>query len=143
MLEFQGILSVCSVDFSVKEEAERRFKAWIGGDQVALPPSLRRVVFGIVLGQENTSMADYEAVLEMYTTSQSADGKEIALASIGHVTDPHLVKRTMDIVLSGEIAAQDIHGPCNSLAMNVKTRDLWWETLKDHWRLALNLTALM
>jgi aminopeptidase 2 len=99
-----------------------------------LPPSLRRVVFGIVLSQEQTSIDDYEAVLKTYTTSQSADGKEIALLCIGDVIDPQLVKRTMDFVLSGEIAAQDIHGPCGSFAMNKKTRDLWWETMKAHWR---------
>ena len=118
----------------MKEEAGRRFKAWLSGDQAALPPYLRRIVFGIVLGQENTSTEDYEAVLKTYKTSQSADGKEMALACISEVTNPQLVKRTLDFILSGEIAPQDIHGPCGSLAMNKRTRDLWWETMKENWK---------
>ena len=117
----------------MKEEAQRRFKAWLGGDQDILPPYLRRVVFGIVLSQENASTEDYEAVFKTYKTSQSADGKELALASIGEVTNPALVKRTLDFVLSGEIPAQDIHGPAGSFANNNKTRDLWWDTMKSHW----------
>jgi aminopeptidase 2 len=126
-----------SSDDSVKEEACRRFKAWVGGDQVALPPYLRRVVFGIVLSEDPT-YTDYDAVLETYNTSQSADGKEIALSSIGDVTHPDLVKRTMDFVLSGEIPPQDIHSPCNSLAINTKTRDVLWSTMKQHWKYGLS-----
>jgi aminopeptidase N len=104
----------------------------MGGDQSALPPYLRRVVFGIVLG-EDPSDEDYEAVLATYKTSQSADGKEIALACIGDIKSEPLVKRTVDFILSGDIAAQDIHGPCNALATNPHTRDFWWETMKENW----------
>jgi aminopeptidase 2 len=118
----------------VKEEAGRRFNAWLSGDQAALPPYLRRAVFGIVLGQENASVEDYEAVLNTYKTSPSADGKEIALLCIGDVTNPQLVKRTLDFILSGDIAPQDIHAPCSSLAMNNRTRNLWWETMKENWK---------
>jgi len=117
----------------VKEEATKRFDAWKGGDDAALPPYLRRVVFGIVLGDENVSDEDYNAVVSLYKTSQSADGKELALQSIGDVTRPELVKKTIDLVLSGDIAAQDIDAPCSSLAQNTKTRDIWWETMKQHW----------
>lgn len=106
------------------------------GDQDALPPYLRLAVFRTVLGDRDASDADYEAILGTYKTSKSADGKEIALASIGNVTRDELVKRTIDFILSGEIPAQDIHGPCQSLAANMKTRNLWWETMKEHWRYA-------
>jgi aminopeptidase N len=116
----------------IKEEAKRRFQEWKAGNQTALPPYLRRVVFGIVLG-EDPSMEDYNAILDTHKTSQSADGKEIALSAIGDVKSDELIKRTIDFILSGEIAAQDIHSPCNALAANTKTRDLWWETMKDNW----------
>jgi aminopeptidase 2 len=118
---------------SVKEEAQRRFNAWKTGHNDALPPSLRRVVFGIVLS-EDASDEDYDAVLAMSKTSQSADAKEIALAAIGDVTSPRLIQKTIDLIFSGEIPAQDIHGPCNSLATNPKTRNLWWEEMKKNWR---------
>jgi aminopeptidase 2 len=114
-------------------EAQRRFKKWLAGDHAALPPVLRRVVFGIVLS-EDPAEEDYDAILATYKTSQSADGKEIALACIGDVIDPKLIQRTIDFALSGEIPAQDIHGPCNSLASNGKSRNLWWDTMKKHWR---------
>jgi aminopeptidase 2 len=117
----------------VVEEAQRRFKKWVEGDHAALPPVLRRVVFCIVLS-EDPSDADYEAIFATYKTSQSADGKELALSSIGDVKEPRLVQRTIDFIFSGDIPAQDIHGPCNSLASNSKTRNLWWDTMKEHWR---------
>jgi hypothetical protein len=120
------------IDGRIKEEAKRRFQAWRGGNHAALPPYLRRVVFGIVLG-EDPSLEDYNAILETHKTSESADGKEIALGAIGDVKSDALIKRTIDFILSGDIAAQDIHSPSNALAGNTKTRDLWWETMKDNW----------
>jgi puromycin-sensitive aminopeptidase len=126
----------------VKEEAQKRFKAWLDGDHAALPPVLRRVVFGIILS-EKPSEADYEAILNTYRTSQSADGKEIALSSIGDVNEPDLIRRTIDFAMSGEIPAQDIHSPFNSLALNPKTRDLLWETMKQHWEYAPESTVCL
>jgi hypothetical protein len=114
------------------EEAQRRFKSWLAGDQAALPPVLRRVVFGIVLS-ENPTDKDYEAILATYKTSQSADGREIAIASIGDVKSMRLMMRTIEFVLSGEIPAQDIHSPCNSLASNTSARNLWWDHMKESW----------
>lgn len=98
-----------------------------------LPPSLRRVVFGIVLSEDPTD-EDYDAVLRTFKESKSADGKEIALTCIGDVTRSQLVARTIDFILSGEIPAQDVHWPCYALAANPKTRNLWWETLKRNWK---------
>ena len=116
------------------EEAERRFKKWLAGDQAALPPYLRGVAFGIVLNKKDATAEEYDAVINLYKTSQSADGKEIALSVLGDVTNPDLIKKTIDFILSDEIPAQDIHGPCHSLARNNKTRNLWWATMKEHWR---------
>jgi len=93
------------------------------------------VVFGIVLGREDASDEDYEAVVKAYETAKSADGKEIALAALGDVKRPELVKKTIDFILSGKIPAQDIHGPCHSLATNPVTRNQWWETLSGNWSL--------
>jgi hypothetical protein len=98
-----------------------------------LSPTLRRVVFGIVLS-EDPSDEDYEAVLASSKSSQSADAKEIALAAIGDVTSPRLIKKSVDFIFSGEIQSQDIHGPSNALAVNPKTRNLWWEEMKKNWR---------
>ena len=71
--------------------------------------------------------------MQTYRTSHSADGKEIALTCIGDVKEPQLVRKTFEFVMSGEIPAQDIHSPFNSLAQNTKTRDLLWEIFKQHW----------
>lgn len=138
MQRFQGKLQdYRALTCRVKEEAARRFKAWLAGDQAALPPSLRRVVFGIVLGKADASVEDYNAVLKTRTTSKTADGKEIAYGSIGDVTSPALIKSTIDFILSGEIPAQDIHNPFMSLAGNKTTRDQLWEVMKENWRYSL------
>ena len=90
------------------------------------------MVFGIILS-DDPSEADYDAILDTYKISQSADGKEIALTCIGDVKEPDLIRRTIEFAMSGEIPAQDIHSPFNSLALNSKTRNLLWETMKQHW----------
>ena len=120
-------------DVSVKSEARRRFNAWVDGDRSALPPYLRRVVFGIILHEDPTD-EDYAAIFKTYKESQSVDGKEIALASLGDVTRSQLVEKTISFLLSCEIPAQDIHWLCHSLASNPRTRNLLWETLKANWK---------
>lgn len=136
MRKFLGTFPIYSsgTNDSVKEEARKRFNAWKGGDHAALPPSLRRVVFGIVLSEADASDEDYNAVLATSKSSQSADAKEIALAAIGDVTSPRLIQKTIDLIFSDEILAQDIHGPCNSLSANPKTRNRWWEEMQKNWR---------
>lgn len=119
-------------DKSIKEEAKERFNAFVAGDHSALPPYLRRVVFGIILSDDATD-ADYKAVLRTWKDSKTADSKEIALACIGDVTRSELVEETIGLILSGEIPAQDIHWPCHALATNPTTRDIWWETMKRNW----------
>jgi aminopeptidase 2 len=126
----------------VTEEAVRRFKAWVNGDQAILPPYLRRAVFGIVLSND-PSDEDYHVILNTYKTSQSADGKEIALLAIGDVIKPHLVEKTLGLILSGDIPAQDIHAPCHSLATNGMARHLLWETIKSHWGYVTETSGLM
>jgi aminopeptidase 2 len=106
-----------------------------------LPPYLRQTVFGIIISQLDASAEDYDAVLKTYSTSQSADGKVTALSSIGRVRNPDLIKRTIRFVLSGEIRAQDIHGPFASLAANKETRDQLWEVMKEKWRHFFNLKS--
>ena len=113
-----------------------RFQAWRCGSEAELPPSLRRVVFGIVLKNDPTN-DDYDTVLETYKSSRSVDAKEIALLSIGDVVQPALIARTIEFILSGEIPAQDIHWPCYSLASNPHARDLWWAAMKANWRYTL------
>lgn len=98
-----------------------------------MPPYLRRVVFGIVLGKDDASVEDYEAVLKTQTTTQSADAKETALSSIGDVSEAALVEKTIQYALSGQIPAQDIHNPFASLAGNKATRDRLWEVIKENW----------
>ena len=99
-------------------------------------------MFGIILNDTPEDL-DYDAVLGTWKTSQSADGKETAFACIGDVKQRHLVERTIDFILSGEIPAQDIHGPCSSLANNPNTRNLWWDTMKANWRYKFSFHHLM
>lgn len=93
------------------------------------------MVFAIILSEDPTD-DNYEAVLRTYLESQSIDGKEIALASLGEVTRHELIEKTINFLLSRKIPAQDIHWLCNSLATNPQTRNLWWEALKANWKCA-------
>jgi ERAP1-like C-terminal domain len=122
---------------SIKKEAQKRFSAWRGGSEAALPPSIRRIVFGIILKNSPTK-EDYDAVLDTYRKSGSVDAKEIVLLAIGDVVDPSLIAQTINFILSGEIPSQDIHWPCLSLASNPAARDLWWAAMKANWKYTLS-----
>ncbi|KAK5133365.1 hypothetical protein LTR08_007799 [Meristemomyces frigidus] len=116
----------------VVKEAQRRFKAYIGGDKKAIHPSLRSAVFKIAV--KNGGEDAYRAVQNEYLTTTSIDGKEITLSSMGQVQTAELAK---DYLIwgftSGKVAIQDVHGVGVSLANNSKVRNTLWEFIKEHW----------
>ena len=130
---------------STVAEAQKRFKAFMGGDKKAIHPSLRAAVFKISIkhGGKDT----YEAVQNEYLTTTSVDGKEITLQSMGQVQTPELAKDYLTFGFSGKVATQDVHSVGVSLANNSKVRDAVWSYIKENWpmireRLGGNMVVL-
>ncbi|KAK3701560.1 hypothetical protein LTR37_015414 [Vermiconidia calcicola] len=111
-------------------EAQKRFKAFVGGDQKAIHPSLRAAVFKIAIKYEGKDA--YQAVQREYLQTTSVDGKEITLQSMGQVQTSDLAK---DYLAWGfnKVAIQDLHSVGVSLANNSKVRDNVWYYIKENW----------
>lgn len=131
---------------AVVEEANKRFEAFTkGGDKKAIHPSLRAAVFKIAV--KTGGQSAYEAVKAEYLNTNSIDGKEIALSSLGRVQTPALAKDYLSWAFSGAVATQDLHTPAAALAINSKVRLAVWEYIKENWsdlrsRLGGNMVVL-
>ncbi|KAA6410075.1 MAG: aminopeptidase 2 [Lasallia pustulata] len=112
-------------------EAKRRFKAYTSGDRTAIHPSLRSAVFRTVIAEGDRS--EYEAVKHEYLNTNSVDGKEICLQSLGRVQSTDLVKEFLDFQFSDRVATQDAHTGAISLASNPKARYTLWQYIKENW----------
>lgn len=115
----------------VVAEAQKRFKAYFGGDQKAIHPSLRAAVFKIAI--KNGGADAYQTVQNEYKNTTSIDGKEITLQSMGQVQSPELASDYLKFAFGGNVAIQDLHSVGASLANNSKVRNAVWEYIKQEW----------
>jgi aminopeptidase N len=95
--------------------------------------------------------SDFDAVKNIYLTTDSVDARLAALSSLGAINNLELVKELLDMSLNGDlIKTQDITRPLNSLAsdnpMKVVVYELlwtWcvknWDTLHENLSVALSL----
>lgn len=116
---------------SVVVEAQKRFKAFMGGDAKAIHPSLRAAVFRTTI--KNGGEEAYKAVQKEYKTTSSIDGKEITLQSMGSVQTEDLAVDYLKFAFGGNVAIQDLHSVGASLANNSKVRHAVWEYIKQEW----------
>lgn len=101
------------------------------GDQKAVNPSLRSVIFNINIAEG--SKAQYDAVMNEYLTTGSIDGKEICLQALGRTRQPELTRQYLEFALSDKVPIQDAHNAPSSVAANGKTRRILWQYLKENW----------
>lgn len=117
---------------SIIAEAKRRFDLWATGtDKSAVHTNLRSAIFSLNVSEGGRK--EYEAVKEEYLRTDSVDGKEICLSTLGRTKDPALVQDYLDFVFSDKVAIQDIHSGAASLAANSKVRHLLWDYMKHNW----------
>jgi aminopeptidase N len=55
------------------------------------------------------------------------------LTALAHFSNPALVGRTIDLVLSSEIRTQDAPGLLSALLTNPDVRDLAWTLVRERW----------
>jgi len=128
----------------VIEEAKRRFKLFVEGNEQALHPNIRGTVYSIVLKNSKDStqaLKDFESVLNIFKTAPTVDQKLAALGALGNTSDITIIHRLLDtMILDGElIRSQDIIYPLGSLARSnphlVITRPLLWTWCRKNWKI--------
>jgi len=116
----------------ITAEAKRRFSLWNSGqDKTAIHHNLRSAVFTINIAEGGQT--DYDSVKEEYLHTDSVDGREICLLSLGRTKSLDLVKDFIDFLFSDKVATQDLHGGAMALAANSKARAFFWEYIKANW----------
>ncbi|KAF2016445.1 hypothetical protein BU24DRAFT_433443 [Aaosphaeria arxii CBS 175.79] len=118
-------------------EAKRRFDLYVSGkDKSAVHPSLRKTIFSISVKYGGREA--YEAVKNEYLTSDSIDGKEICLASLGRVQTTELAQEFLAFNFSEKVAMQDKHTGTVALASNSKVRPEVWKFIRENWDSAVH-----
>jgi aminopeptidase N len=112
-------------------EAKRIFQLWASGEPNAIHANLRSAVFGLNVSEGGRD--EFDKVKDGFRKTESVDGKEICLASLGRTRDAALVHEYLDLIFSDEVAVQDMHSGAASLAANPKARHLLWEYMKNNW----------
>jgi len=91
--------------------------------------------------------AEYDAILKRWHEAPTADERNTCLRVLGRAKSPELIKRTLEMALSGEVKMQDIYMPIGGLRSHTEGINKRWEWLCDNWteivkRLPPSLTML-
>lgn len=91
-------------DKKIIAAADEMFKKFQKGDVEAIHPNLRPSVFALALihGGE----AEYDAILKRWHEAPTADERNTCLRVLGRAKSPELIKRTLEMALSGEVKMQ-------------------------------------
>lgn len=76
---------------------------------------------------------EYDQVMEEYLRTDSIDGKEICLFSLGRTKNPDLIKSYGTFLFSPNVAIQDLHTGSSAMAANSKARLAFWTFIKENW----------
>ena len=132
--QFKGLLfgsAGLAGDKKVVKAAQDMFAKFANGDKKAIHPNIRGSVYGIVL--QNGGSKEYDTLLNEYRTAQDADERNTALRSLGRVTNPALIQRSLDLPLSDDVKGQDVYLPISGLRNDQKGIEMLWEWVKKNW----------
>jgi aminopeptidase N len=114
----------------VQSYALELFEKWAQGE--AIDPTLRHFVYSSVIGSPNLTQAQFDKVYNEISSSNSLDGREIALGALGHISDSSFLKKLLDGLLYNEIIpTMDSHFLAIPLSRNSKMRDSFWKFFKE------------
>ena len=124
-------MGVASGNKSIIAEGQKKFAAWKSGDQSAIHPNLRSVVFNLAVAEGGDE--EYNLIKEECLKTTTVDGKEICLVALGKTATVEKAKETLRFATSDEVAPQDAHTAIVSVAGNNKARLAAWEFTRDEW----------
>jgi puromycin-sensitive aminopeptidase len=117
-------------DAAIQAEA-RALYAKYRGDASAADPNVVAALIAILAhggGEE-----EYAEILGRFKTAQTPQEEQRYLYALAGFCQTDLLRRTLDLTLSGEVRSQDAPYLVRSLLMNVHARELAWVFVKEHW----------
>ena len=118
-------------DEKIINASREMFEKWAAGDHDAIHPNLRAGVLSMVL--RDGGVKEYDTVLKRYHEAPTADERNTCLRSLGRAKTPELIKRTLDMALSGEIKMQDVYMPIGGLRSHADGINARWAWMKENW----------
>ncbi|KAJ5218687.1 uncharacterized protein N7498_000786 [Penicillium cinerascens] len=118
-------------DKEAQKAAFEMFAQFRAGDRSAIHPDLRAAVFGSVLKFGSTE--EYNAVLDIYRTTEDSNERITALAALGHARSPALVQRTTAMLLGDQVRLQDIQAPMTNLGTHPNGIAALWHWITENW----------
>ncbi|KAI1863297.1 uncharacterized protein JN550_009617 [Neoarthrinium moseri] len=124
------------------EKGAQLFDTW-SKDGTGLNPSLRSVVYRA--GVKTDPAKAFDVLKREWGTSTSPDGKDFALAAVGHIRDENLINNKVIPFLfnmsSDSVASADMHSLGAVLSGNSAARPLLWKFFQDNYDLATKKMA--
>ncbi|KAI0113996.1 peptidase family M1-domain-containing protein [Nemania sp. FL0031] len=118
-------------DREIITAAKDMFTKYKAGDKSAIHPNIRGSVFGIALkygGKE-----EYDAIMDIFRTSNNTDERNTALRCVGRAKDPELIQRTLEFTLGNEVKSQDIYLPTSGLRSHAEGVEALFSWLTEKW----------
>ncbi|KAM7191786.1 aminopeptidase 2 [Naviculisporaceae sp. PSN 640] len=117
---------------SVISAARDMFERRVGGDEQAIPPSLRWEVFGIVVAHGGSE--EVEHVLNIWLTSTNEDEKYLALECLGRTRNPNLIQRVLGLAFTGQVGPEDLFIMLWLIGSHANGAIEIWEWAKQNWK---------
>lgn len=126
-------------------EGQRRFQKWLSGDEKAIHPNLRSVIYNLAVA--NGGQKEYLAVKKEYGETTSVDGKDICLQALGRAKQGEFANNLLNFITSDEVPVQDAHWGVSAIAHNDDIKNVIWEYTRSQWdrikaRLGVNNTVI-
>ncbi|ODV92469.1 hypothetical protein CANCADRAFT_30620 [Tortispora caseinolytica NRRL Y-17796] len=127
-------LIICRAGMLGHESVISRARELLEGPSDGIKPSLRQAIWSTVLSNATDDDTEiFESIMKEQSNSSSIDAREIALVALGRVTAPKLIEKAKALLLSSQIAVQDIHYLSSTLASNPAIIGSLWPYIKEHW----------
>ena len=122
-------LAATAEETKVIGEVDRRFDAMTKAEDVE--PDLRGVVFGS--RARRGQPADYDKLLMLYQAADSPQVQNQLAGGLCAFRQPELIKRSLELISSGEVRMQDVLFWLSYLLTNIDGRAAAWAWIKDNW----------
>lgn len=118
-------------DAKIMAAAKEMFEKFLAGDYAAVHPNLRASVFAMAL--RDGGEKEWDALLARYHSAPTSDEKNACLRSLGRAKSSALIKKTLDLALSGEVKMQDVYMPIGGLGTTSEGIEKRWEWMGANW----------
>jgi len=132
--QFKGLMfgsAGIAGDQKIVSAARDMFDKWAAGEYDAIHPNIRASVLAMAVRDGDEK--DWEAVLARSHSAPTADERNTCLRVLGRAKKPELIKRTLEIALSGEIKTQDIYMPIGGLGTSPEGIEKRWDWMCKNW----------